>query len=141
MGNRTIVMLPDVEAAIEVMGKPEDFGGEPVEKPGADKAGKRPFRAGKKLYRDEEDAVIGGVCSGLAAYFGMQEPIWMRPDLRAAGPDLVRLLGSRLYSSMDSGTPGPHCRRSPRYAGRNGQCGKHRPRDRAGIRARFPESQ
>ena len=77
MGNRTIVMLPDVEAAIEVMGKPEDFGGEPVEKPGAGASGKKTFRPGKKLFRDEEDAVIGGVCSGLTAYFGMQEPIWM----------------------------------------------------------------
>ena len=78
LGNRSIVMLPDVEAAIEVMGKPEDFGGEPVEKPGAGASGKKTFRPGKKLFRDEEDAVIGGVCSGLSAYFGMQEPIWMR---------------------------------------------------------------
>lgn len=78
MGNRTIVMLPDVEAAIEVMGKPEDFGGEPVDKPGAGASGKKTFRPGKKMFRDEEDAVIGGVCSGLTAYFGMQEPIWMR---------------------------------------------------------------
>ncbi|MEQ1746113.1 MAG: DUF2807 domain-containing protein [Saprospiraceae bacterium] len=78
LGNRTIVMLPDVEAAIEVMGKPEDFGGEPIEKPGADKSAKRIITPGKKLYRDEQDAVIGGVCSGMAAYFGFQEPIWMR---------------------------------------------------------------
>ena len=78
LGNRTIVMLPDVEAAIEVMGKPEDFGGEPVEKPGAAASGKKAFRRGKKLFRDEEDAVIGGVCSGLSAYFGMQDTIWMR---------------------------------------------------------------
>lgn len=78
LGNRTIVMLPDVEAAIGVMGKPEDFGGEPVEKPNAGASGKKTFSPGKKLFRDEEDAVIGGVCSGLTAYFGMQEPIWMR---------------------------------------------------------------
>lgn len=76
MGTRTIVMLPDVEAAIEVMGKPEDFGGEPVEKPGT--GGKKAFQPGKKLFRDEDDAVIGGVCSGLSAYFGIQESIWMR---------------------------------------------------------------
>lgn len=78
LGNRTIVMLPDVEAAIEVMGKPEDFGGEPVEKPGAGKSGQKAFQPGKRLFRDEEDAVIGGVCSGLAAYFGFQETVWMR---------------------------------------------------------------
>ncbi|MCC6462475.1 MAG: PspC domain-containing protein [Saprospiraceae bacterium] len=77
LGNRTIVMLPDVEAAIEVMGKPEDFGGEPVEKPGT-AAGKKTFIPGKKLFRDEDDAVIGGVCSGLAAYFGIADPIWVR---------------------------------------------------------------
>lgn len=78
LGNRTIVMLPDVEAAIEVMGKPEDFGGEPVEKPGAGKSGQKAFQPGKRLFRDEEDAVIGGVCSGLAAYFGFQDTVWMR---------------------------------------------------------------
>jgi phage shock protein PspC (stress-responsive transcriptional regulator) len=78
MGNRTIVMLPDVEAAIEVMGKPEDFGGEPVENPGAGKSAKRVIQPAKKLFRDEDDAVIGGVCSGLAAYFGFQETVWMR---------------------------------------------------------------
>jgi hypothetical protein len=60
MGNRTIVMLPDVEAAIEVMGKPEDFGGEPVENPGAGKSAKRVIQPAKKLFRDEDDAVIGG---------------------------------------------------------------------------------
>ena len=78
MGNRTIVMLPDVEAAIEVMGKPEDFGGEPVEKAGGSKSGKRTFIPGKRLFRDEEDAVMAGVCSGLTAYFGMSDTIWMR---------------------------------------------------------------
>ncbi|MFN0014187.1 MAG: GIN domain-containing protein [Saprospiraceae bacterium] len=78
LGNRTIVMLPDVEAAIEVMGKPEDFGGEPIQKPGSDKSAKRIITPGKKLYRDEQDAVIGGVCSGMAAYFGFQETVWMR---------------------------------------------------------------
>ncbi|TNE53449.1 MAG: PspC domain-containing protein [Bacteroidetes bacterium] len=78
MGNRTIVMLPDVEAAVEVMGKPEDFGGEPIQEPAAGRSKKRKFRPGKRLFRDEEDAVIGGVCSGLTAYFGMKDTVWMR---------------------------------------------------------------
>lgn len=96
MGNRTIVMMPDVEAAISIMGKPEDFGGEP-ETGGSQthsgsssstgsgsssgsgrKPGQSSIRPGKRLFRDEEDSVVGGVCSGLAAYFGIQDPVWMR---------------------------------------------------------------
>ena len=32
----------------------------------------------KKLYRDEDDNLIGGVCSGIAAYFGVEDPLWVR---------------------------------------------------------------
>ena len=92
MGNRTIVMMPDVEAAVEIMGKPEDFGGESSgsssssgsgsssgggSKGKAGRAGKS-LRTGKRLFRDEEDATVGGVCSGLTAYFGISDPLWMR---------------------------------------------------------------
>ncbi|MCW5923118.1 MAG: DUF2807 domain-containing protein [Saprospiraceae bacterium] len=90
MGTRTIVMLPDAEAAVEVMGKPEDFGGEPTTEGsggGAERSGtagsgnrakKQTVKTGKRLFRDEEDTVVGGVCSGLSAYFGMHDPVWMR---------------------------------------------------------------
>lgn len=90
MGSRSIVMLPDAEAAVAVMGKPEDFGGEEVGGSGggsgsssgggggSKKGGKAAVRTGKRLFRDEEDAVVAGVCSGLSAYFGIQDPVWMR---------------------------------------------------------------
>ncbi|MFN0036409.1 MAG: GIN domain-containing protein [Saprospiraceae bacterium] len=82
MGSRTIVMLPDAEAAVAVMGKPEDFGGEEASDSssgsGSKKSGKSTSRTGKRLLRDEDDAVVGGVCSGLSAYFGIQDPVWMR---------------------------------------------------------------
>src|SRR5690349_924390 len=77
MGNRTIVMLPDVEEAASIMGKPEDFGSEePVETKKTRTT--TPRTKGKRLFRDEEDAVVAGVCSGLSAYFGMADPVWMR---------------------------------------------------------------
>lgn len=83
LGSRSIVMLPDVEAAVTVMGKPEDFGGDPVE--GKQQSGKSSGKAytsgikpGKRLFRDEEDSVVAGVCSGLSAYFGITDPVWMR---------------------------------------------------------------
>lgn len=28
--------------------------------------------------RDEETAIVGGICSGLSAYFGVEDPVWMR---------------------------------------------------------------
>lgn len=84
MGTRTIVMLPDAEAAVVVMGKPEDFGGEETagtkssSSGSSRKSGNPTVRTGKRFYRDEEDAVVAGVCSGLSAYFGIQDPVWMR---------------------------------------------------------------
>lgn len=85
MGSRTIVMLPDVEAAVALMGKPEDFGGEDTtttsgsaQSGGTWKGKSSSIKTGKRLFRDEEDAVVAGVCSGLAAYFGMNDPLWMR---------------------------------------------------------------
>ncbi len=95
-GNNIIVMLPHVESAIEVMGKPEDFGGESEPNSASDTGGTsantgsasnsgtggmvfgQQVKTGKRLFRDENDAVISGVCSGLASYFGISEPLWMR---------------------------------------------------------------
>lgn len=82
LGSRSIVMLPDVESAVTVMGKPEDFGGdpfEPVKQQQSKTGGKQQgVKTGKRLFRDEEDAVVAGVCSGLSAYFGITDPVWMR---------------------------------------------------------------
>lgn len=32
----------------------------------------------RRLYRNTDEKVIGGVCSGLSAYFGINDPIWIR---------------------------------------------------------------
>jgi phage shock protein PspC (stress-responsive transcriptional regulator) len=36
------------------------------------------YKTGKRLFRNPDDEVVGGVCSGIAAYFGIQDPIWIR---------------------------------------------------------------
>jgi phage shock protein PspC (stress-responsive transcriptional regulator) len=89
---RAIVSISDVQTVIGIMGKPEDFG-EEAAAAGPDSGGARKahqaeappreeapfsFRPGKKLFRDPEDKIIGGVCSGLAAYFGIPDPVWVR---------------------------------------------------------------
>jgi phage shock protein PspC (stress-responsive transcriptional regulator) len=83
LGNRPIVTFQDVEDAIAVMGRPEDFGADPTdEAEGATqeetKTGKFRIKTGKRLFRNTEEEVIGGVCAGIAAYFGIQDPIWIR---------------------------------------------------------------
>jgi phage shock protein PspC (stress-responsive transcriptional regulator) len=103
MGKRAIVMIQDVKNTVSIMGKPEEFGAEPMDETektsekasettsnaqnteGASNSGnaqntgkKPPIQTGKRLFRDEDNKVIGGVCSGLAAYFGVQEVVWVR---------------------------------------------------------------
>lgn len=79
LNSKKIVEELDVVHAIEIMGTPDDFQDEDYEsEPASRGPGNWDIKTGKKLYRDPEDKVIGGVCSGLAAYFGLAEPIWVR---------------------------------------------------------------
>lgn len=64
--NGNVVTIQHVDEVIEVMGRPSDFAAEEEEEePTTHK--KRTFRTGKRLYRDPEHQVIGGVCGGLGA--------------------------------------------------------------------------
>jgi phage shock protein PspC (stress-responsive transcriptional regulator) len=78
----TCITEDDVNAIIKSMGRPEEF---ETEEPGADKSNRA--EAGttsgatfvnmqnatgqKRLYRNENSKAIGGVCSGIANYLGM----------------------------------------------------------------------
>lgn len=77
-----IVSMRDVEAVIEIMGSPKDFGAADDDfeesHTTASSGKKTKFNTGKRLYRDTDDKVIGGICSGLAAYFGVADPIIFR---------------------------------------------------------------
>ena len=79
LGSRQILETSDVLTAIEMMGKPEDFGaagsGESTATQGPESTN---YKTGKRLFRDPEDQLLGGVCSGIAAYFGISDPLWVR---------------------------------------------------------------
>ncbi len=82
---RPIVTFKVVKNAISIMGTPEDFGAEPItEKAYTSAASEEPTKAksgiktGKRLFRNPEDEVIGGVASGISAYFGINDPLWIR---------------------------------------------------------------
>ncbi len=78
LGNRPIVTQADVKAAVGIMGMPEEFGAEPIEEFQAHSRTKKGIKTGKRLFRNSEDKVLGGVCSGLSAYFGIKDPLWVR---------------------------------------------------------------
>jgi len=75
-GRGMVVTLSGVQAAIDILGKPESIEAEDPQPEMAEKPVKR-------LYRDLSDKCLGGVCSGLAQYFGI-ESAWLRIGFVAA---------------------------------------------------------
>ena len=81
-GTRTIVNKLDVVEAIAILGTPEelkdiDFSESTAQKK-RQSTNSFQIKTGKRLYRDKNDKVISGVCSGLAAYFGINDAVWIR---------------------------------------------------------------
>ncbi|MBK8701039.1 MAG: PspC domain-containing protein [Saprospiraceae bacterium] len=82
--SKQIITITELEAVIRIMGRPEEFGGEPMEDAATDFRERRTsgdykyIKTGKRLFRDPENKVIGGVCSGIATYLGIEDPIWVR---------------------------------------------------------------
>jgi phage shock protein PspC (stress-responsive transcriptional regulator) len=72
--DKQVISLREVEEIISIMGQPEDYrieGEEPINA--------EPIytntKITKKLYRDEENAAVGGVLAGLGHYFGIDKAI------------------------------------------------------------------
>jgi phage shock protein PspC (stress-responsive transcriptional regulator) len=81
-GSRVIVNKVDILEAIAVLGTPEEL--KDIDFAEADlkqkkkKTGSFKLKTGKRLYRDPDDKIISGVCSGLASYLGIQDAVWVR---------------------------------------------------------------
>lgn len=73
-GEKNVVTLGWVNDVIQTMGTPEDFAEEEgEEEPDYSAEAKRK----RRLYRDPDHRVLGGVCGGLGAYFTM-DPVILR---------------------------------------------------------------
>lgn len=73
-----VVTIQEVNRVIQIMGQPADY--QWTDNASSDKTEQNTSQAHsgpKKLYRDEDDKVIGGVLSGLGHYFGI-DAIWLR---------------------------------------------------------------
>lgn len=74
-GKKQVVVMADVNEVTARMGKATDFETEEDENEYANSH--EPKSPTKKLFRDTEDRFIGGVCSGIGHYFGI-EAKWVR---------------------------------------------------------------
>ncbi|MFO7864232.1 MAG: PspC domain-containing protein [Salinivirgaceae bacterium] len=65
----------DIQQVITTMGDPENLDSEPVD----EEAEERSYSTSKqrRLYRDGDNMVLGGVCAGMGHYFGM-DPVLIR---------------------------------------------------------------
>jgi len=77
--DKQVVSIKEVEEVITIMGQPEDY---MVDEEIFEDEPKRTYTSSRtsstrKLYRDTENAYIGGVSSGLSHYFDI-DPLWIR---------------------------------------------------------------
>jgi len=71
--DKKVITVEWVNQVIETMGTPEDFAEEEGEEESIASEAKRK----RRLYRDPDHRVLGGVCGGLGAYFNM-DPVVLR---------------------------------------------------------------
>jgi phage shock protein PspC (stress-responsive transcriptional regulator) len=73
--SKEVITITDVEKVIATMGKPEDYISEDYESESehteTQEEEYEADKSEKQLFRDTDNALAGGVCSGLAAYFGI----------------------------------------------------------------------
>ena len=71
--DKNVITLDWVNEVIQTMGTPEDF----AEEEGEDDSIASETKRKRRLYRDPEHRVLGGVCGGMGAYFNM-DPVILR---------------------------------------------------------------
>ena len=79
------ILMGDVESMIAIMGKPEDFAGESentksdanTHQEAGENKDSYTNNKRRRVFRDPDDKILGGVCSGVASYFDI-DPIWLR---------------------------------------------------------------
>jgi phage shock protein PspC (stress-responsive transcriptional regulator) len=76
---KQVINIADVESVIEVMGNPNDFAGEENENQEQNQNQQYDqyvnYKRYRRMYRDSDNRVIGGVCSGLGAYWAFDPSI------------------------------------------------------------------
>lgn len=72
--NKQVIGVEDIDEVIVIMGQPSDFADDEDDSTEPSQAHQHSY---KRLYRDSENKMIGGVASGIAAYLHT-DPLWIR---------------------------------------------------------------
>jgi phage shock protein PspC (stress-responsive transcriptional regulator)/vacuolar-type H+-ATPase subunit H len=72
---KQVILEEDVNEVIGILGKPKDISDtSATESTNNENSG---YSRKRRLYRDDDDKILGGVCSGLGYYFDV-DPLWFR---------------------------------------------------------------
>lgn len=72
--DKHVIGLREIDEVIAVMGQPEDY---IIEDETKSEVGYHAYKKSKKLYRDKDKGMIGGVAAGLSHYLGI-DVVWIR---------------------------------------------------------------
>lgn len=72
LNHREVVNVADIDGVVEIMGKPEQYMNEETESDPTFVADPSTAKTKKKLFRDTDQKILGGVLSGLAHYLGVE---------------------------------------------------------------------
>ena len=78
--DKQVVGLKEIDEIIAIMGEPEDYrldDEEPAKEKKQQSQNTYSYNRTRKFYRDEENGIVAGVCSGLGHYFRV-DPLWIR---------------------------------------------------------------
>lgn len=82
--SKQVILNSDVNEVIEIMGRPEQYNEASIDDDQPASSGsdtveeefQKPHSS-RRVFRDPDERVLGGVCSGISYYFGW-DPIWVR---------------------------------------------------------------
>lgn len=82
-GKNYIITKQDAEEVVNLMGNPQEFDEENHQASSSTTnnyttASSNTKFSGKRLYRDMDNSIVAGVCSGISNYLGINDPIWLR---------------------------------------------------------------
>ncbi|MFN8239095.1 MAG: PspC domain-containing protein [Chitinophagales bacterium] len=82
-GKNYIITKADAIEVVNMMGNPQEFDEEKTQQSStastaSSTSSTATFPIGKRLYRDPDNSLVAGVCSGISNYFGVADPIWVR---------------------------------------------------------------
>jgi len=78
LGNKKdVISKEDVARVISIMGEPQDFSLDDEQDNQTTRKNMSSYQTTKRLYRDPDNRVLGGVCGGLGAYFN-SDPLLFR---------------------------------------------------------------